>query len=195
LASANLPAQQETGAAVRAAAKQLSLSARVARMSLMLAIPYPKGSRTDFKRPSKGRSGPEPTEGVEETYRCCLSSLHSAWRKAVRREAHAARRAPFPFWLSRICRLLQTGQGSSDGQGRFCRSRGSHRTGPLCSLMQSMDPLLPVGPGGAVMLRLPGLSFAAAFGTACYVRCRRNQSKRSCSCSGVRRFTTTNPTS
>jgi hypothetical protein len=50
LASADLPAEQDTGAAIRAAAKQLSpIGPR--RASLMLAIPYPKRSRTDLKRP------------------------------------------------------------------------------------------------------------------------------------------------
>jgi hypothetical protein len=62
------------GAAIRAAAKQLSLSARVARASCWPSH-IPGVPELDLKRPSKGRSGPEPSEArARGAYRCCVRS-------------------------------------------------------------------------------------------------------------------------
>jgi hypothetical protein len=51
LGPADVPGEQDSGAAIRAAAKQLSPIGPASReMSLMLAIPYPDRSRTGFEK-------------------------------------------------------------------------------------------------------------------------------------------------
>jgi hypothetical protein len=64
--SGDLPAEKHSGAAIRPAARQLSLSARVAReMSLMSAAHSGKFAGTDFTETGFAAAGPEhePSEG------------------------------------------------------------------------------------------------------------------------------------
>jgi hypothetical protein len=140
-----------TRAAIRSAAKQLSArgtrsvplrSAASREMSLMLPIPYPKRSRTDLKRRSKGRSGPE-TERSEarETERSGVGPINGrvlSVRSAVQfpKRDMASRRAKVPYgrtapcgpttWQSARCQVLprlsspalylQTASALSDGE-------------------------------------------------------------------------------
>jgi hypothetical protein len=81
-ASADLPADQETGAAIRAAAKQLAYRAASLEMSLMLAVPYPSVPELDLKRPSKGQSGPEHERSEARGNEALLREL--PWRLSNR---------------------------------------------------------------------------------------------------------------
>jgi hypothetical protein len=85
LGPADLPAEQDTGAAISAAAKQLSISAR-GRASLMLAIPYSKRSRAGFEK-AEGRSGIEPSEARRGLSLLCALSTAQAARAAQRPES------------------------------------------------------------------------------------------------------------
>src|SRR6267143_830417 len=61
----------DTGAAIRATPKQLSLSGP--RRASCWPSHIPGVPELDLKRPSKGRSGPEPSEArARGAYRCCV---------------------------------------------------------------------------------------------------------------------------
>jgi hypothetical protein len=84
-------------------------SAPSREMSLMLPIPYPKRSRTDLKRRSKGRSGPE-TERSEarETERSGVGPINGrvlSVRSAVQfpKRDMASRRAKVPYGRAAPC--------------------------------------------------------------------------------------------
>jgi hypothetical protein len=75
-----LHGEQDMWCSIRAAAKQL-VPIDPCRVGLLSAVPYHTVPELDLKRPSKGRSGPEPTKRGEgdQTLLCAQSIVRGVW--------------------------------------------------------------------------------------------------------------------